>query len=294
MINENERLGVIARQELPHDIASAWIALFRPAVRFRTADTGVRVGQLGGDPSLPTDMEWPACEAGPLNHIATVDCAALPRQSLDVPLPSAGSLLFFYLDGSYSPDGSPDPLGQGARRGQPEGARVIFIPAGAAVRGRPTPAGLRRYSSADLTAEPVVTGPSREHVLLHEVRLESGLSLAEAAEEVEVGEGAEGEDVFTEVVYLAGGEGPRHQVGGYSDPIQGAAESEIASLVLDGGFQNPRFAAEAAEWVLLAQFGSDPAREMLWGDVGSLYWLIRRDDLAAGRFDLARFTLQTG
>jgi uncharacterized protein YwqG len=49
-----------------------------------------------------------------------------------------------------------------------------------------------------------------------------------------------------------------------------------------------------AEWVLLAQFGSDPATKMTWGDVSSLYWLIRRDDLVAGRFDVARFTLQTG
>jgi Domain of unknown function (DUF1963) len=36
------------------------------------------------------------------------------------------------------------------------------------------------------------------------------------------------------------------------------------------------------------------ASKMIWDDVGSLYWLIRRGDLAAGRFDLARFTLRMG
>ncbi|WP_370643399.1 DUF1963 domain-containing protein [Amycolatopsis sp. DSM 110486] len=28
------------------------------------------------------------------------------------------------------------------------------------------------------------------------------------------------------------------------------------------------------------------------GDVGTIYWVIRSDDLAAGRFDAARFTMQ--
>jgi uncharacterized protein YwqG len=31
---------------------------------------------------------------------------------------------------------------------------------------------------------------------------------------------------------------------------------------------------------------------MGWGDSGRLYWLIRRDDLAAGRFEQATFTWQ--
>jgi uncharacterized protein YwqG len=31
---------------------------------------------------------------------------------------------------------------------------------------------------------------------------------------------------------------------------------------------------------------------MLWGDVGTLYWLIRPDDLAAGNFQASSFTWQ--
>lgn len=29
---------------------------------------------------------------------------------------------------------------------------------------------------------------------------------------------------------------------------------------------------------------------MMWGDVGTLYWMIRPEDLAAQRFDKALFT----
>ncbi|WP_409375210.1 DUF1963 domain-containing protein [Streptomyces justiciae] len=32
---------------------------------------------------------------------------------------------------------------------------------------------------------------------------------------------------------------------------------------------------------------------MMWGDEGTLYWLIRADDLAARKFDQARLVIQT-
>ncbi|MFF3723754.1 DUF1963 domain-containing protein [Streptomyces erythrochromogenes] len=48
----------------------------------------------------------------------------------------------------------------------------------------------------------------------------------------------------------------------------------------------------AAEWVLLAQSDTDEAGDMMWGDTGTVYWLIRPADLAAGRFEEAVFTWQ--
>ncbi|MEV7401608.1 DUF1963 domain-containing protein [Streptomyces sp. NPDC091267] len=53
-----------------------------------------------------------------------------------------------------------------------------------------------------------------------------------------------------------------------------------------------RLAEEAAGWVLLAQLASDAAADMMWGDVGTLYWLIRPQDLRDRRFDRAMFTWQ--
>ncbi|MGH6657216.1 MAG: DUF1963 domain-containing protein [Actinocrinis sp.] len=49
----------------------------------------------------------------------------------------------------------------------------------------------------------------------------------------------------------------------------------------------------ASQLVLLAQFDSDSRSGMAWGDTGKLYWMIRREDLAAGRFDKSTFTWQS-
>ena len=55
---------------------------------------------LGGQPWLPDSVEWPAWEShGPLSYIAAIDCSALRAVPLDIALPQAGMLLFFYFDG---------------------------------------------------------------------------------------------------------------------------------------------------------------------------------------------------
>ncbi|MFC8435576.1 DUF1963 domain-containing protein [Streptomyces sp. NPDC057253] len=48
--------------------------------------------RTGGLPCLPDGVDWPD---GRQPLVLTVDCAALPREALDIELPSDGSLLFF-------------------------------------------------------------------------------------------------------------------------------------------------------------------------------------------------------
>lgn len=49
-------------------------------------------------------MAWPVWDGeGPLNFVASIDCAKLPRGGLDLSLPADGTLLFFYFD----PPGDP-------------------------------------------------------------------------------------------------------------------------------------------------------------------------------------------
>lgn len=234
-------------------------------------------------------MEWPTWAAqGPLTFIAAVDCATLPREFVTIPLPDAGTLLFFYFDGRYSAD-----EGEPAMAEDVDGSRVIFVPAGEPVIERTAPAGLDPYPRCDLFAEVVATAPEREHILLDHTETASGVPLAEAVESV-LGPGRAGTDVFGELTWEANGHIPQHQVGGFASPVQGAVENEIAAAVLEGAWSDPRLSAEADRWVLLAQFDSDENTDMVWGDVGMLYWLIRTDDLKAGRFDAARCTMQCG
>ncbi|WP_442813547.1 DUF1963 domain-containing protein [Streptomyces sp. NBC_01244] len=85
-----------------------------------------------------------------------------------------------------------------------------------------------------------------------------------------------------------------HQIGGHAHSIQNPVEIEIAEAVTDGdvSWGDPALDKEIGSWVLLAQFDSDDAADMVWGDGGVLYWLIRPQDLAEYRFDRAVFTWQ--
>ncbi|MDH6521635.1 hypothetical protein M2163_001374 [Streptomyces sp. SAI-135] len=58
--------------------------------------------RTGGLPRLPDGVDWPDGRS-PL--VLTVDCAALPREALDIALPSDGSLLFF-TQIEYEPESS--------------------------------------------------------------------------------------------------------------------------------------------------------------------------------------------
>lgn len=89
--------------------------------------------------------------------------------------------------------------------------------------------------------------------------------------------------------------GVAHQVGGHAQSVQGAVEIVVAHGALGGrdvSWEDPRLEREAGRWALLAQFDSDEDADMMWGDGGALYWLIRPDDLAAGRFEKAIFAWQ--
>ncbi|MFB9925036.1 YwqG family protein [Amycolatopsis halotolerans] len=284
-----DQLSTLAQDRLPAEVAAKWIELFQPGIRLAAKGTGPRVGQLGGNPALPDAVEWPIwAEKEPLTFVAAVDCASLPREFLTIPLPETGTLLFFSFDGRYEPDNY-----QHILPGDTGGYRVIFVPAGTPVAERTPPADLEPYPRRDVFAEIVATAPESEHVLLDQTTTASGVSLAEA---VEAGPEPEriGARVFGNLTWEVNEGTPQHQIGGFATPVQDAVENEIAAEVLEGGWQDPRLKEEAARWVLLAQFDSDEETDMMWGDVGMLYWLIRTDDLKEGRFDAARCLMQCG
>jgi uncharacterized protein YwqG len=71
-------------------------------------------------------------------------------------------------------------------------------------------------------------------------------------------------------------------------------EYEIADAELGPGHPwcDPLLDREAERRVPLAQFGSDSGAGMTWGEMGTLYWLIRPEDLTARRLDRARLVIQ--
>ncbi|MFF8288904.1 YwqG family protein [Streptomyces sp. NPDC016309] len=296
-----DALSRLAREHLPGEIAERWTGLLRPSIRLEKssgpgpgpsgipgpgsgpapgAGPGAVVGRLGGLPRLPEGEEWPQWEGhGPLSFVAALDCAALPSAALDVALPAGGTLLFFYFDGQLD-DGeavvTPDEPDTWA------GARVLYVPAGVPVAERPVPGELEPYPEVELTARVEPTAPYLRHPVVHR----------------EFGPERDGHPLwggaFEDALWDHTG-GTEHRIGGHATPVQDAVELEVARGALGGPpWDDPRIGEEALRWVLLAQFDSDDDADMMWGDCGALYWLIRPEDLAERRFERALLTWQCG
>ncbi|MEU1787652.1 YwqG family protein [Streptomyces sparsogenes] len=275
MTTAPDPLHTLAHAHLPADLADRWTALLRPAAHLRKAGPADPVvGRLGGLPRLPDGVDWPVWEGrGPLGFVAAVDCAALPGEALDISLPADGVLAFFYYG-----DEDDDALVDTADPNTWPGARVLHLPPGsAAAPERPAPAGITPYPEMGLTVHTAPSAPDFD-----------SLALTAAFGEGEL------PDAFQRAVWQHQS-GAAHQIGGHAQSVQTAVEIVVAHGALGGrevSWEDPRIEKEAEGWVLLAQFDSDEDADMMWGDDGALYWLIRPDDLAAGRFERAMFTWQ--
>ncbi|MEW2069837.1 YwqG family protein [Streptomyces sp. NPDC007346] len=248
-----------------------------------TGSDGV-VGRLGGLPALPSASAWPVWEGhGPLSFIASIDCARLSADALDIELPGTGALLFFYFDGQL--DGG-EALVLAEDRDSWAGARVLYVAADEEAAERETPAGLKPYPVVPLTARAEVTAAEPWHPAVRAAFAPSA-PLGNRYDHPVCSQ--EFLDALWEFDDEAG-----HQIGGHAHSVQNPVEIEIAEAVLDGEvtWEGPRLSQEAGNWVLLAQFGSEDAADMMWGDAGALYWLIRPEDLVERRFERAMFTWQ--
>ncbi|WFB11248.1 DUF1963 domain-containing protein [Streptomyces sp. LX-29] len=284
-------LHTLAREHLPEEVAERWVGLLRPGLRLEKAagagpgrgtgtagETSPVVGRLGGLPELPEGETWPVWEGhGPLAFVASLDCASLPSTALDIALPADGTLAFFHFDGQV--DGgramvAPDHPDSWA------GARVLYVPAGVPVAERAAPEGIRPYPVVPLTARMETTAPCAWHPVVSQ-------EFAPMSEDHPVWD-EDFQDALAERL-----EGTEHRIGGHAHPVQGAVEYEVARGALGSPpWDDPRIQEEALRWVLLAQFDTDDDADMMWGDCGALYWLIRPEDLVERRFDRAMFTWQ--
>jgi len=277
----------LARRRLPQDIAERWMTLLRPAARLRPVQSATEsiVGQLGGTPSLPETTPWPEWSGqGPLSFIASIDCKAVQSLGLDIVLPRDGRLAFFYFDGQ-SNNFETFVLHEDPSSAQ--GCRVIYTPESTLAVPRACPNGLEPYPKLDLAADSIVTYPNWEHPVLTKAFRRQGETDREFLDHP-----INSDAFYQELWELESG--PRHQVGGYAAPVQGPVENEAAQLALGGKIKwdSPALAEEAGRWRLLAQIDNDDEAKMMWGDVGTLYWLMPPHDLIEQRFDAAGFTWQ--
>ncbi|WP_430785417.1 DUF1963 domain-containing protein [Actinoplanes sp. G11-F43] len=273
---------------IPEEEIAAFAGFLRFAIGTGPGYDGVIVGQMGGLPRLPVGMSWPVGDGTmPLPFIASLDCAALPRVD-DVPLPADGTLLFFlHHDRAF------DEREEWDKDDEREYARVVYVPAGT----------------------PMVSAEKPDHP--EEVFYNTRLSFVGAEQRLAAAVHAElprwfeddepaapaGDDDhlglrlphLAQLCDLARKLWPENraslQLGGYTWGTGALAtrhmshtpEVEMAERNLGPGRRGAELERETLrimrEWVTLAQFVPE--------DVYRARFLIRRDDLAAGRFDRA-------
>jgi len=250
----------------------------RPALALLPSAAPTR-SHLGGLPEVPPGFVWPTWKGRALSFLAQLDLAELTPPPDLAALPREGLLQFFYDPEQSTWGFDPEDRGSWVVLHQPS--------AGPLLRATPpsgTPAGFVLNELAVRTA----ARPS--YPTLERVGLE-GSKLADSEWEA------------LETLRRGGDRaGPRHQLGGWADPVQNdhmELESQLASngVYLGDDWDDPRIAGltpGAAEWQLLLQLDSDDELDVMWGDAGMLYFWIRASDLARGDFTQVWMILQCG
>ncbi len=268
----------LAREHLDATDADYYLSLLRPAVRMEHSDHALGGSHLGGSPILTSGIEWPTWNDQPLSFVMALDLADITDLRTDLDLPDTGVLNFFYEAEEQQAWGF-DPA-------HADGWRVLLGDG----QGEPVdaPQGATTFAEIWLRSVQTLTAPGWEEPVMNEIweRNRDGLS------------------AIDEVLREGGWPGaPRHQVGGWpileQNPIW--LESQLASNGLyvgdSTGYADPRAAQlepGADDWQLLLQLETDETAGWMWGDVGSLYYTIRQQDLADRRFEQIWMIFQCG
>ena len=250
--------------------------------------------KIGGIPTLPADFEWPRFEAEnydgetanrPLSFLCQINLAEIHSFDKENLLPKSGLLSFFYEQESMRWGFDPDDEGC---------ARVYYFEDISKLAEADSPDDMKdeyKVKEYDLSFSARDSYPSFEELECH---ADVDCDWEDYEEAVE----KKGYEIESE----------RHKILGYADLVQGEmlTECERCSRGLYcGDAKSYRETPEdvkaeikeaASDWILLFQMASiqEEAFELMFGDLGNLYFYIRKDDLKARKFDKAWLVLQCG
>ncbi len=235
------------------------------------ADFTIGQSKIGGEPDLPKNIEWFKEDNGKrLSFIAQINFSELSKLDISQNLPSSGIIYFFYSAGQETAGfdiKDKDKFKVFFYDGDVKELKRQNFPNDLAQHSRYRPCKLKMQSSISLPNEehPSIKGK------LNEVEIEK---YYEAVEDLDV---------------------EANKILGYADNIQGSMELEC-QLVTNGlycgdatGYNDPRAKAlekGAYDWTLLFQVDSNYEEAgMMWGDMGRLYFWIKKEDLKNKIFD---------
>ena len=264
------------------------------SITLNKADGSVTGSRFGGKPVAPDHFEWPRFEAEnyngetadrPLSFLCQISLEEIASFDKDSLLPHKGLLLFFYEQESarWGFDLADDGC-----------SRVFYF-----------------ENSEDLVLTEFPADLKEEYrVKEYALSFCAGKSFP-SFEELECHSDVDCDwDAYDEMLEKADYdvESERHKLLGYANLVQDEMLTECERI--SRGFscgdaksyqstpdeEKADIKRSASDWTLLFQMASieDDDYELMFGDVGNLYFYIRKDDLKNKNFDNVHFSLQCG
>ena len=234
--------------------------LSMPAVHIMHADSS-RLSRIGGIPSVPSGFSWPVWKNEPLMFLAQLDLSEAAQAGIPPWMPTTGQLYFFYDKEQMTWGFDPKDRGSWRMIYCDEAQEMLFE--------AEVPAGIDQhiYTSLPIKFCNILSRPHWSRLDL-DVREMSRVDF----------------ERLTEWWLAPFGGMPNHQMFGYPIPVQDDEMELECQLASNGiycgtpeGFQGARaaeLASGAKDWRLLLQLDTDDDAEMMWGDVGTLYWFL--------------------
>lgn len=261
--------------------AAAIRSLARPCIRIHAERTPQEQlsawnSRFGGIPYVPKGSVWPTWETQSfwpfgrtkkLLHLATINCADTSACDIEGVLPREGLLQFWYAENQ--PWGF-DPKDRG-------GYRVDYIMPGTKLELAQPPGKLEIFESCRVKVVQEPSLPNTEWI---------SEFAAEYNEFAEL-------DGYQELEIEMQSGGP-HQMLGYASPVQMPMELEcemVSNGVYCGGSavyrdRRKEFESGARDWRILLELETDfDGPGWMWGDLGKVFYWIKRDALAAREFE---------
>lgn len=259
------------------------IELFKPLVRHKidlelvpSHEDNIQIGQskMGGKPDMLSTTKWPATRSNKhLSFIGQLNCEELKPFDRDGLLPDQGLISFFYCADQEAWGFNPD---------DSDKFRVTYTELADNLERAYFPEDLETHSifqPNELTFHTSLSLPGWNHDSI------DGVLSDEETDN-----------------YIKASGGSSNQMFGYADCVQGPMELEC-QLVTHGiycgnstGYNDPRRKAlepGKEDWIRLLQIDSEEDHTgMMWGDLGKLYFWIRKQDLKDKKFDKCWCILQ--
>jgi len=243
--------------------------------------------KFGGKPFLPASFEWPEYadpDEGvirPLTFFCQINLAEAAPFDRDGLLPKTGILSFFYEWQSYS---------WGMDAEQQKAAKVFYFENTDGFVSAELPDSENNVPELAITFSSKLSYPTSDEFDLYS---QVDCDFEELDEHLKVlGVDPEAEP-------------DEHKLLGYAYVIQNEMVTECEALYCEmhgEAYEEPEDLSEAniqshqkqSEWILLLQLGTISQDDLfiMFGDSGMLYFYIRKEDLAARRFDKVLFSLQ--